>query len=66
MPVDLSKPHSERRRLNRDAAAGVRQDGMHSQQIKMKKKTCAEPVPKDIGGQSSDLRTGAKRLAIIS
>jgi hypothetical protein len=43
MPVDLSKPHSDRRR---DASAGVRQDGMHSREIEMKRNrgeiSCAE------------------------
>ncbi|KAI0294497.1 hypothetical protein B0F90DRAFT_1640097 [Multifurca ochricompacta] len=46
MPVDLSKPHSDRRRVNRDAAAGIRQDGMHSREIEMKRNrgeiSCAE------------------------
>ncbi len=46
MPVDLSKPHSDRRKVNRDAAAGLRQDGMHSREIEMKRNrgeiSCAE------------------------
>jgi hypothetical protein len=46
MPVDLTKPHSDRRRVNRDAAAGVRQDGMYSREIEMKRNrgeiSCAE------------------------
>src|SRR6266851_9546958 len=46
MPVDLSKSHSDRRRLNRDAAASVRQDGMYSREIEMKRNrgeiSCAE------------------------
>jgi len=46
MPVDLSKPHSDRRRVNRDVAAGVRQDGMYSREIEMKRNrgeiSCAE------------------------
>lgn len=46
MPVDLSKPHSDRRRLNRDTPAGVRQDGMHSREMEMKRNrgeiSCAE------------------------
>ena len=46
MPVDLSKPHSDRRKPNRDAAAGLRQDGMYSREIEMKRNrgeiSCAE------------------------
>ncbi|KAH9017998.1 hypothetical protein EDB84DRAFT_1627502 [Lactarius hengduanensis] len=46
MPVDLSKPHSDRRKVNRDAAAGLRQDGMYSREIEMKRNrgeiSCAE------------------------
>ncbi|KAI9507152.1 fungal-specific transcription factor domain-containing protein, partial [Russula earlei] len=46
MPVDLSKAHPDRRRVNRDAAAGVRQDGMYSREIEMKRNrgeiSCAE------------------------
>jgi hypothetical protein len=46
MPVDLSKPHPDRRRANRDAAASVRQDGMYSREIEMKRNrgeiSCAE------------------------
>jgi len=46
MPVDLTKPHSDRRRLNRDATVGVRQDGMYSREIEMKRNrgeiSCAE------------------------
>jgi hypothetical protein len=46
MPVDHSKPHPDRRRANRDAAAGVRQDGMYSREIEMKRNrgeiSCAE------------------------
>ncbi|KAH9029148.1 hypothetical protein EDB85DRAFT_1867407 [Lactarius pseudohatsudake] len=46
MPVDLSKPQSDRRKVSRDAAAGLRQDGMHSREIEMKRSrgeiTCAE------------------------
>ena len=45
MPVDLSKPHSDRRKVNRDAA-GLRQDGMYSREIEMKRNrgeiSCAE------------------------
>jgi hypothetical protein len=46
MPVDLTKSHADRRRVNRDAAAGVRQDGMYSREIEMKRNrgeiSCAE------------------------
>ncbi|KAH9019285.1 hypothetical protein EDB84DRAFT_1589864 [Lactarius hengduanensis] len=46
MPVDLSKPQSDRRKVSRDAATGLRQDGMYSREIEMKRSrgeiTCAE------------------------
>ncbi|KAH9169099.1 fungal-specific transcription factor domain-containing protein [Lactarius sanguifluus] len=46
MPVDLSKPQSDRRKVSRDAAAGLRQDGMYSREIEMKRNrgelSCAE------------------------
>ncbi|KAH8997120.1 fungal-specific transcription factor domain-containing protein [Lactarius hatsudake] len=46
MPVDLSKPQLDRRKVSRDAAAGLRQDGMYSREIEMKRNrgelSCAE------------------------
>ncbi|KAI0262363.1 fungal-specific transcription factor domain-containing protein [Gloeopeniophorella convolvens] len=46
MPVDLSKSHADRRKPSRDVTVGVRQDGMHSREIEMKRNrgeiSCAE------------------------
>ena len=46
MPLDPSKHHSDRRRLNRDPIAAIRQDGMYSREIEMKRNrgeiSCAE------------------------
>jgi hypothetical protein len=46
MPLDPSKHHSDRRRINRDPIAAVRQDGMYSREIEMKRNrgeiSCAE------------------------
>lgn len=46
MPQDLSKHHQDRRRLSRDPIAAIRQDGMFSREIEMKRNrgeiSCAE------------------------
>jgi hypothetical protein len=46
MPLDPSKHHQDRRRLARDPIAAVRQDGMFSREIEMKRNrgeiSCAE------------------------
>ncbi|KAI9440996.1 hypothetical protein H4582DRAFT_1940839, partial [Lactarius indigo] len=46
MPVDLSKPQPDRRKVSREATAGLRQDGMYSREIEMKRNrgeiSCAE------------------------
>lgn len=46
MPQDPSKHHQDRRRLSRDPISAVRQDGMFSREIEMKRNrgeiSCAE------------------------
>ena len=46
MPLDPTKHHSDRRRLAHDPIAAVRQDGMYSREIEMKRNrgeiSCAE------------------------
>jgi hypothetical protein len=46
MPLDPSKHHQDRRRLARDPISAVRQDGMFSREIEMKRNrgeiSCAE------------------------
>lgn len=46
MPIDPSKHHQDRRRISRDPIAAVRQDGMFSREIEMKRNrgeiSCAE------------------------